>query len=82
MAFVPLTTPVSEFERLTTVALLEAHGITCLARGGGFSSLYPGAQLGSRGALTILVPEEQLHQAQQVLAASPQWDDAATDESE
>jgi hypothetical protein len=75
MALVPLTTPESEFERLTTVALLEAHGITCFVRGGGFSSLYPGAQIGSRNALTILVPEEQLHQAQLVLAASPQWED-------
>jgi hypothetical protein len=75
MAFVPLTTPASEFERLTTVALLEAHGITCFVRGSAFSALYPGAQLGSRSALTILVPKEQLHQAQLVLAASPQWDD-------
>jgi hypothetical protein len=75
MAFVPLTTPTSDSERLTTVTLLEAYGITCLVRGGGFSALYPGAQIGSRNALTILVPEEQLLKAQQVLDASPQWEE-------
>jgi hypothetical protein len=75
MAYVSLTTPASDSERLTTVALLEAYGITCLVRGGGFSALYPGAQIGSRSALTILVPEEQLPRAQAVLAAAPQWED-------
>ena len=75
MAWVTLTTPASDSERLTTVALLEAYGITCFIRGGGFSALYPGAQIGSRNALTILVPEEQLVTAQQVLAASPQWEE-------
>jgi hypothetical protein len=75
MAFVPLTTPGSDVERLTTVALLEAHGISCLVRGGGFSALYPGAQLGSRNAQTILVPEEQLHEARLLLAAPPIWED-------
>jgi hypothetical protein len=77
MALVTLTTPASDSERLTTVALLEAYGITCFIRGGGFSALYPGAQIGSRNALTILVPEEQLVTAQQVLAASPQWEEPA-----
>lgn len=72
MALVSVTTPVSDSERLTTVALLEAYGITCVVRGGGFSALYPGAQIGSRNALTILVPEEQLLKAQQVLAATPE----------
>ena len=75
MAFVPLMTPTSDNERLTTVNLLEAYGIKCLVRGGGFSALYPGAQIGSRSALTILVPAEQLHDAQLVLAASPQWEE-------
>ncbi len=75
MALVALTTPSSEVERLTTVALLEAYGIACFGNGSGFNSLYPGAQLGSRNALTILVPEEQLVEARQVLAASPEWDE-------
>ncbi|MEO8309002.1 MAG: hypothetical protein ABI616_13285 [Pseudomonadota bacterium] len=72
MAFVALTTPASDSERLTTVSLLEAYGISCFIRGGAFSALYPGAQLGSRNALTILVPEEQLRQAQLILAATPE----------
>jgi hypothetical protein len=77
MALVPLTTPSSEVERLTTVALLEAYGITCFGSGSAFNSLYPGAQIGSRNALTILVPAEQLIEARQVLAAEPDWDEHA-----
>jgi len=73
MALVPLTTPNSEVDRLTTVALLQAYGITCFGSGSAFNALYPGAQLGSRNALTILVPEQQLLEAQQVLAARPVW---------
>jgi hypothetical protein len=75
MALVPLTTPSSEVERMTTVALLEAYGISCFVSGSGFNSLYPGAQIGSRNAQTILVPEEQLAEARQVLAAQPEWDE-------
>lgn len=77
MALVPLTTPSSEVERMTTVALLEAFGIACFGNGSGFNSLYPGAQIGSRNALAILVQEEQLIEARQVLAARPEWDEPA-----
>ncbi len=77
MALVPLTTPSSEVERMTTVALLEAFGIACFGNGSGFNSLYPGAQIGSRNALAILVPDEQLIEARQVLAARPEWDEPA-----
>jgi hypothetical protein len=76
MALVPLTTPSSEVERMTTVALLEAYGIACFGTGTGFNSLYPGAQIGSRNAQTILVQEEQLDEAKLVLAAKPQWEES------
>jgi hypothetical protein len=75
MALVPLVTPASEVDRMTTVALLEAYGISCFGNGSAFNSLYPGAQLGSRNAQTILVQEEQLAEARQVLAAEPEWDE-------
>ena len=77
MALVPLTTPSSEVERMTTVALLEAFGVACFGNGSGFNSLYPGAQIGSRNALAILVPDEQLIEARQILAARPEWDEPA-----
>lgn len=75
MALVTLITPISEVERMTTVALLEAFGITCSGNGSAFNALYPGAHIGSRNALAILVPEEQLVEAKQVLAAKPEWDE-------
>jgi hypothetical protein len=75
MSLVPLITPVSDVDRMTTVALLEAFGIACFGNGTAFNSLYPGAQIGSRNALSILVPEEQLAEARQVLVAPPQWDE-------
>ena len=75
MPLVKLITPGSEVERMTTVAMLQAHGIVCHGHGDAFNLLYPGAQLGSRNAQTILVPEEQLAEARQVLAAQPEWDE-------
>jgi hypothetical protein len=74
MALVSLTTPGSALERMTTVALLEAHGIECFGSGDGFRSIYPGAQIASRSALAILVREEQVEEARKLLAAPPQWD--------
>jgi hypothetical protein len=75
MALVKLCTPATDVERMTTVALLEGHGIRCFEPGGAFTRLYPGAQLGSRNALVILVEEEQLHEARLLLAAPPIWEE-------
>jgi hypothetical protein len=77
MALVPLITPILEVDRMTTVALLEAFGIACFGNGSAFNALYPGAQIGSRNAQTIFVPEEQLAEAREVLAAEPLWDEPA-----
>lgn len=76
MALVALITPASEVDRMTTVALLEAFGIACFGSGNAFNALYPGAQIGSRNAQTIFVPEEQLVEARQVLAAQPEPDES------
>jgi hypothetical protein len=75
MPLVRLITPASEVERMTTVALLEAHGVACHGHGDAFNTLYPGGQLGSRNAQAILVEEAQLHFARQILAAPPQWEE-------
>lgn len=69
---VPLLTPESDTDALTTVALLEAYGIPVHVRGGGFSALYPGSQPGSFNTKTILVPAELLDEARQLLKAVPQ----------
>lgn len=75
MPLVKLITPASQVERMTTVAMLQAHGIVCHGHGEAFNLLYPGAQLGSRNAQTILVEEAQLELARQILAAPPQWEE-------
>ncbi len=67
MALVPLVTPDSEPDLLTTVALLEARGIPAFVRGGGMGGLYPGPQIASYNAKTILVAEEQFSEAMDLL---------------
>jgi len=74
MPLVKLTTPASDLDRMTTVALLEGHGIDCFGPGEGFNTIYPGAQLGSRSALAIYVDEDQFPEAEKLLAATPLWD--------
>jgi hypothetical protein len=75
MPLVKLITPASEVERMTTVAMLEAHGIACHGHGDAFNTLYPGGLLASRNAQDILVEEGQQHLARQILAAPPQWEE-------
>lgn len=72
MSLVPLITPDSEAEVLTIVALLEAYGIPVHVRGGGFGGLYPGAQAGSFNSKTVLVPEDLLQDARNLLKAVPE----------
>lgn len=71
MALVVLETPDSELALMTTVALLEAHGIPCYVRGGGFGGLYPGPQIASYNAKTIMVPAEALDEAQDLIKSTP-----------
>ncbi len=70
-----LTIPASDSERLDTVAWLGAHGISCYLR------LRVAANdpenTGTGDSITILVPEEQLQQAKQVLAAMPVNDESS-----
>lgn len=77
MALVKLCIPNGDVERMTTVAMLEAHGIRCHGVGGAFNRLLPGAQLASATALAIFVDEEQLHEARLLLAAPPLWEEPA-----
>lgn len=74
MPLARLLVPGSDVERMTTVAMLQAHGIECFGSGDAFRSIYPGAQLGSSNALAIYVQEDQLEQARALLAAPPQWE--------
>lgn len=69
MAHVFLTIPPTDTERLRTVEWLGANGITCYLRGRQVDAAAAGARI--EGAVTILVPEEQLQEAKRALAAMP-----------
>jgi len=61
------TIPNTDNERIAIVTHLGAHGITCYLRLRG-----PPRDFGPGGfgnAVTLLVPEDQMHRAKQVLAA-------------
>ena len=75
MALVVLNAPDSDVAQATTMALLQAHGIPCFARGGGFGALYPGPHVAGFNTTSILVPEEFLVDAKALLSAQPIWDE-------
>jgi len=77
VALVALTSPDTDVALMTTVGLLEAHGIACFVRGGGFAGLYPGPRIQGYNAALVMVPEESLVEATRLLAAVPVWDDQA-----
>jgi len=51
--------PESDPEIVAIVAMLEAHGIPCYVRGGGFGGLFPGVQINAYNTRDIMIPEEQ-----------------------
>lgn len=67
MALVPLMHVESEPERLAVVALLEAHGVPCFVQGEGFGGLYPGIQIEHYNSRRIMVPDEALAAARELL---------------
>ena len=69
MSLVPLVSPDSEADLITMVALLDAHGIQVHVRGGGFGSLYPGPLVPGFNTKTILVPEESLKDARELITS-------------
>jgi Putative prokaryotic signal transducing protein len=77
MALVVLTSPDSDVALMTTVGLLQAHGIDCFVQGGGFAGLYPGPRIQGYNATAVMVPEESLVEATRLLAAVPVWEDPA-----
>jgi Putative prokaryotic signal transducing protein len=59
VALVRLVSPESDPEIVAIVAMLEAHGILCYVRGGGFGGLFPGVQINSYNTRDIMIPEEE-----------------------
>ena len=68
MAFVHVFSPKSESEVIVVMSLLEAHDIPVFVHGRHFGSLLPGLQMGSANTPSIMVPEERLRDALELLA--------------
>ena len=68
MAFVHVLTPQSEPELAVVQSLLEAHGIPVYVHGRHFGSLLPGLQMSHYTAQSIMVPEERVADALELLA--------------
>jgi hypothetical protein len=69
MAFVSVFTPDSEPELVTVVAMLEAHDIPCFVHGSAMGSLYPGPQIDWFNRRSIMVPEEKVRAARELIEA-------------
>jgi len=67
VALVRLVSPDSDPEIVAIVAMLEAHGIPCYVRGGGFGGLFPGVQINAYNTRDIMIPEEQTAAALELL---------------
>ena len=67
MALVRVLSPQSESEIAVVTSLLEAHDIPVFVHGRHFGSLLPGLQIGSYNTQSIMVPEECVTDAMELL---------------
>ena len=68
MALVRVFSPQSESEVLVAASLLEAHDIPAFIHNRGIGSLLPGVQINAYNTQSILVPEENVPDAVELLA--------------
>jgi len=78
MALVPVLTPQSESEIAVVTSLLEAHDIPVFIHGRHLGSLLPGLQIGNYNTQRIMVPEERVADAQELLSEFRKNDASAT----
>jgi hypothetical protein len=76
VALVRIFSPQSESEVLVVTALLEAHAIPAFVHGRGIGSVLPGIQINGYNTQSIMVPEECVAEAAELLA---QLEPAAAD---
>lgn len=67
MALVRIFSPDTESELVTIVAMLEAHEIPCFVHNAAFGGLYPGVQINTYNTRSIMVPEERVPDALELL---------------
>ena len=68
MALVRVFSPQSESEVLVAAALLEAHEIPAFIHNRGIGSMLPGVQINAYNTQSIMVPEEKVPDAVELLA--------------
>ncbi|HWL29859.1 MAG TPA: hypothetical protein VNQ97_13210 [Burkholderiaceae bacterium] len=64
---IPIYSPKSESEAAVIASLMEAYGVNFLMRGGAFSAMYPGPISNSLNAQTLMVHEEDVALATQLI---------------
>ena len=67
MTLVRVFSPQSESEIAVVTSLLEAHDIPVFVHGRHFGSLLPGLQIGSYNTQSIMVPEDRVSDALELL---------------
>jgi hypothetical protein len=68
MALVRVFSPQSESEVLVAASMLEAHGIPAFIHNRGIGSILPGVQINAYNTQSIMVPEEDVPDAVELLA--------------
>ena len=67
MTLVRVHTPDTEAELLAIVAMFDAYEVPHFVENAGFGSLYPGPLINSYNVRVILVPEEHVRAARELL---------------
>lgn len=68
MALVRVFSPQSQSEALVATALLEGHKIPTFVHNGGIASMLPGIQINAYNTQSIMVPEEHVADAVELLS--------------
>jgi Putative prokaryotic signal transducing protein len=68
MPFIRVFTPQSQSELAVVTSLLEAHGIPVFVQNRHFGSLLPGLPIKALNAQCVMVPEERVPEAVELLA--------------
>src|SRR5262245_54361358 len=68
MALVRVFSPQSESEVLVAASILEAHGIPAFIHNRGIGSILPGVQINAYNTQSIMVPEEDVSDALELVA--------------
>jgi hypothetical protein len=68
VGLVKVLSPDTEPELIAVVAMLEAHEIPCFVQNAGFGSLYPGPPIGAFKGRAIMVAEENVKDALELIS--------------